>query len=155
MDKKRRHSAIIEIIAEHEVETQGELSRLLKERGINATQATLSRDINELHITKCESETGSNRYFSGISNEPIEASDIFSQSVISVDYAMNTVVLKCHAGLADAACKVIDERNLEPVVGTIAGDDTVFILTKTENHAKALCVRLKQLQQIANPQNKR
>ena len=58
---------------------------------------------------------------------------------------MNTVVLKCHAGLADAACKVVDDRQLESVIGTIAGDDTVFILTKTENHAKALCVRLKQM----------
>ena len=145
MDKKRRQTAIIEIITENEVETQGELSRLLSERGINATQATLSRDINELHITKCESESGVNRYFSGISTVPVEFSDIFAQSVLSVDYAMNTVVLKCHAGLADAACKVVDDRQLESVIGTIAGDDTVFILTKTENHAKALCVRLKQM----------
>lgn len=145
MDKKRRQTAIIEIITENEVETQNELSRLLSERGINATQATLSRDINELHITKCESESGVNRYFSGISTVPVEFSDIFAQSVLSVDYAMNTVVLKCHAGLADAACKVVDDRQLESVIGTIAGDDTVFILTKTENHAKALCVRLKQM----------
>ena len=145
MDKKRRQTAIIEIITENEVETQGELSRLLSERGINATQATLSRDINELHITKCESESGVNRYFSGISTVPVEFSDIFAQSVLSVDSAMNTVVLKCHAGLADAACKVVDDRQLESVIGTIAGDDTVFILTKTENHAKALCVRLKQM----------
>ena len=145
MDKKRRQTAIIEIITENEVETQGELSRLLSERGINATQATLSRDINELHITKCESESGVNRYFSGISTVPVEFSDTFAQSVLSVDYAMNTVVLKCHAGLADAACKVVDDRQLESVIGTIAGDDTVFILTKTENHAKALCVRLKQM----------
>ena len=145
MDKKRRQTAIIEIITENEVETQGELSRLLSERGINATQATLSRDINELHITKCESESGVNRYFSGISTVPVEFSDIFAQSVLSVDYAMNTVVLKCHAGLADAACKVVDDRQLESVIGPIAGDDTVFILTKTENHSKALCVRLKQM----------
>ena len=145
MDKKRRQTAIIEIITENEVETQNELSRLLSERGINATQATLSRDINELHITKCESESGVNRYFSGISTVPVEFSDIFAQSVLSVDSAMNTVVLKCHAGLADAACKVVDDRQLESVIGTIAGDDTVFILTKTENHAKALCVRLKQM----------
>ena len=145
MDKKRRQTAIIEIITENEVETQGELSRLLSERGINATQATISRDINELHITKCESESGVNRYFSGISTVPVEFSDIFAQSVLSVDYAMNAVVLKCHAGLADAACKVVDDRQLESVIGTIAGDDTVFILTKTENHAKALCVRLKQM----------
>lgn len=135
----------MEIITEREVETQGELLRLLGERGIHTAQATLSRDINELRITKCESDNGVNRYFSGISNEPVEFSDIFAQSVLSVDYAMNAVVLKCHAGLADAACKVVDEIGFEPVVGTIAGDDTVFILTKTENHAKALCVRLKQL----------
>lgn len=149
MDKKIRQSAIIEIITERDVETQGELAMLLKERGINATQATLSRDINELHITKCESEDGQNRYFSGISSKPIEYSDIFAQSVLSVDYAMNTVVLKCHSGLADAACKVIDERSIDSIIGTIAGDDTVFILTKTENHAKALCVRLKQLMKRA------
>ena len=76
MAPKRRQTAIIEIITENEVETQGELSRLLSERGINATQATLSRDINELHITKCESESGVNRYFSGISTVPVEFSDI-------------------------------------------------------------------------------
>ena len=70
---------------------------------------------------------------------------IFAQSVISIDYAQNIVVLKCHPGLANAACKVVDDQKLGSVVGTIAGDDTVFILTKTENHAIALISALEKM----------
>lgn len=145
MKKKARQLMIMEIISQNEVETQNQLLQLLKERGVETAQATLSRDIAELKIEKCTSESGVSRYFSGISNDELSYSDIFAQSVISVDYAANIVVMKCHSGLADAACKVVDERKIGSVMGTIAGDDTVFILTRTENHAKALSIQLARM----------
>lgn len=145
MKKKARQLLIMEIISQNEVETQNQLMQLLQERGVETAQATLSRDIAELHIEKCMSESGVSRYFSGMSDEELVYSDIFAQSVLSVDYASNIVVMKCHAGLANAACKVVDERKIGSVMGTIAGDDTVFILTKTENHAKALSIQLARM----------
>ncbi len=146
MKKKARQHMIMEIISQNEVETQNQLLELLRERGVETAQATLSRDIAELKIEKVMSdETGVARYFSGVTTEELTYSDIFAQSVISVDYASNIVVMKCHPGLADAACKVVDERKISSVMGTIAGDDTVFILTRTENHAKALSIQLSRM----------
>lgn len=133
------------LISEYEIETQNELKELLKDEGITVAQATLSRDIRELNIKKSVSDDEVSCYFSGIGAEELEYSSIFAQSVISMDYAQNMVVLKCHAGLANAACKVVDEQEFGAVVGTIAGDDTVFIVTRSENHAVQLIAQLARL----------
>ncbi len=145
MEKRQRHAAILSIISENEVETQQELQILLKEAGIRVTQATISRDIRELKISKGMSENGVNCYFSEVAGKAPEYNSIFSQSVLSLDYAMNTVVIKCRAGLANAACAVLDEQSFGFVVGTIAGDDTIFVLTRTENHAVQLIELLKRM----------
>ena len=78
-----------------------------------------------------------------VSREPYNS--IFAQSVISVDYAGNTVVIRCHAGMAPAACKIVDEKGFGLVVGTIAGDDTIFALTRSEKHALRLMEQLKTM----------
>lgn len=145
MKKKERQAVILRLISENEIETQNELKELLEREGISVAQATLSRDIRELSIKKSVSDDDVNCYLSGIEGKNIEYISIFAQSVISMDYAQNIVVLKCHAGLADAACKVVDEQNFGSVVGTIAGDDTVFIVTRSENHAVQLILQLKRL----------
>lgn len=145
MKKRERQAVILRLVSENEIETQSELKELLEREGISVAQATLSRDIRELSIKKSVSDDYVNCYNSGIGGENVEYSSIFAQSVISMDYAQNIVVLKCHAGLADAACKVVDERNLGSVVGTIAGDDTVFIVTRSENHAMQLIMQLTRL----------
>ena len=145
MDIKKRREAILKIISENEIETQAELMEKLAELGISAGQATVSRDIRELRISKHLSENDRNCYFFDDSDGDMPYSSIFAQSIISMDYAQNIVVLKCHPGLANAACKVVDDRKLGSVVGTIAGDDTVFILTKTENHAIALISALEKM----------
>lgn len=145
MKKKERQAVILRLISENEIETQNELKELLEREGIGVAQATLSRDIRELSIKKSVSDDYVNCYSSGIGGEIVEYSSIFAQSVISMDYAQNIVVLKCHAGLADAACKVVDEQNFGSVVGTIAGDDTVFIVTRSENHAMQLIMQLTRL----------
>lgn len=145
MDKKQRQAAILSIIIENEVETQQELQILLKQAGFRVTQATVSRDMRELKISKGLSENGVNCYFSAAMSKPTQYSSIFAQAVISLDYAMNTVVIKCRSGLANAACAVLDEQKFGFVVGTIAGDDTIFVLTRSENHAVQLIETLKKM----------
>ena len=145
MDKKARHAAILKTISENEVETQNDLQRLLKRQGIAVGQSTLSRDIKELAIVKRVNENEVRCYYSGLKAAKVGYNSIFAQSVTAMDRAQNIVVLKCRAGLANAACSVVDERNFPTVMGSIAGDDTVFILTKTENHAAQLLTDLRRL----------
>ncbi len=134
--KNRRHEVILEIIAETPVATQELLIKLLDERGIKATQATLSRDIQQLSLVKARDEKGIYRYM--LPPAAAAEKNIFADAVLSVDYAMNTIVLKCKAGMAQGTCAAIDSVNHQGVVGTIAGDDTIFILVRTENDAKKL-----------------
>ncbi len=145
MDKKQRHAALLSIIVENEVETQQELQILLKQAGFKVTQATISRDMQELKINKGLSENGVNCYYSPAMSKSPAYNNLFAQAVVSMDYAMNTVVIKCRAGLANAACAVLDEQKFGFVVGTIAGDDTVFALTRSENHAVQLIEHLKKM----------
>lgn len=144
MTKKQRQSLILKIISKNEVETQNELQELMLKQGISVGQATLSRDIRELKLVKRMSDNGVYCYFFE-EEKPLNYNSIFAQSVVSMDCAQNIVVLKCHAGLANAACRVVDEKNFSSVIGTIAGDDTVFVLTKTENFAISLMAQFRKL----------
>lgn len=134
--KNLRHEAILEIISERPVATQELLIELLGEKGIKTTQATLSRDIQQLSLVKQRNENGVYRYTLPVS--AVEEKTLFEEAVISVDYAMNTIVLKCRAGMAQGTCAAIDSVNHQGVVGTIAGDDTIFILVRSEADAKKL-----------------
>lgn len=134
--KNQRQEAILEIITENPVSTQEQLIEQLAERGISTTQATLSRDIQQLSLIKSRDENGINRYM--LPAETAAEKSLFAESVLSVDYAMNTIVLKCRAGMAQGTCAAIDSVNHQGVVGTIAGDDTIFILVRTESDAKKL-----------------
>lgn len=134
--KNKRHEIILEIIAEKPVATQGFLIEMLEKRGIKATQATLSRDIQELNLLKQRDENGVYRYT--LPAAAVTEKSLFEEAVLSVDYAMNTIVLKCRAGMAQGTCASIDSVNHEGIVGTIAGDDTIFILVRSEADAKRL-----------------
>lgn len=148
--KSSRHQKILEIITEHEVETQEDLLKYLKSAGINATQATISRDIKELRLTKRPDEKGRSKYVqtrvSG-ANISVRYEEILKESIINVDYAQNTVVVKCHTGLANAACAAIDAYDYNGIVGTIAGDDTIFILMRTQKNALEFCEMMKEMYQ--------
>ena len=139
--KKDRHALILRLIAENEVRTQDELQKLLLKHGVQVTQATLSRDIQQLSLVKTRDEKGIYRY----ALPPAAAAEksLFAETVISVDYAGNMIVLKCKAGMAQGTCVAIDSVNHAGVVGTIAGDDTIFILARTEADAKKLTKKFK------------
>ena len=139
--KNNRRDVILDIINDTAVSTQEQLIGLLADRGIAVTQATLSRDIQQLSLVKLRDENGIYRY----TLPPAAAVEkgIFSQAVVDVDYALNTIVLKCHAGMAQGTCAAIDSVRHEGVVGTIAGDDTIFILVRSEADAKKLAKKFR------------
>lgn len=145
--KEKRQRAIREILSARSVSTQQELMDALQEKSISATQATLSRDIRELGIVKQQDESGKTRYCLPRQEDVSRLSLplIVTEAVRSVDCAANIVVVKCRSGMADAACAALDEMALDWVVGTIAGDDTIFILLRTQKQAAGFAAQLRQL----------
>ncbi len=145
--KEQRQSAIREILSTQRVSTQQELMDALQEKAIFATQATVSRDIRELGIVKQQEESGKYRYCLPQREDVSRLSLplIITESVRLVDCAANIVVVKCRSGMADAACAALDDMALDWVVGTIAGDDTIFILLRTQKQAAGFAAQLRQL----------
>ena len=146
--KSKRQRKIIELITNNNIETQEELAGLLMKSGFEVTQATISRDIKELRLVKELSSKGKYYYSTGKrSNENAHrrAGGIFNESIISIDYAMNIVVIKCFSGMANAVCAAIDSMNIEEVLGSIAGDDTIFILCINENVAMNFTYKLRKM----------
>lgn len=129
--KKKRHELILNYIKNNNVSRQEEIIKMLFENGFNVTQATISRDIKELKIIKEHFGKNDIRY---AVSEKIDNDDnykmIFKRSAISADAAMNIIVVKCYSGTANAACIALDSMNLTGLVGTIAGDDTIFVACK-------------------------
>lgn len=139
--KKKRHSMILKLIEMYEISTQEEMLEKLKENGFDSTQATVSRDIKELRLVKQMDKNGVYRYAAGKSETEEYLSKfnaIFAHSVVSSDYAGNTVVIKCYSGMAQAACATFDNMKWNGLVGTLAGDDTIFALCRSEALAKEL-----------------
>ena len=147
--KSDRLAKILELIDENEIDTQEELLRRLKEAGFDVTQATVSRDIKELRLVKVLAHNGKYRYSANMQQPKMDMSfkfhSIFSQSVQGVDYAGNMVSVKCFTGMANAACAALDSIHWNGVVGTLAGDDTIFVLMCTEERAAELVRELKNL----------
>lgn len=146
--KTKRHSKILELISEKDIATQEDLLIYLREDGFDVTQATVSRDIKELRLVKTMVSDGKYRYSQAASDANADVSTkfaVFNQSAKSVAYANNMVVIKCYTGMANAACAVLDAMNHEGVVGTLAGDDTIFVLMHDEKAAVALVENIKKL----------
>ena len=129
--KKTRHELILSYIKNNNVSRQEDIIKMLSDNGYNVTQATISRDIKELKIIKEHFGKNDIRY---AVSEKIDNEDnykmIFTRSAISANAAMNIIVVKCYSGTANAACIALDSMNLPGLVGTIAGDDTIFVACK-------------------------
>ena len=147
--KTQRQAKIMEIISNKNVETQEQLLAELQAAGFHSTQATISRDIKELRIIKELTSFGTYRYcvsanevsstFSGKLNA------IFRECITNFDYAQNIMVIHTLPGLASAAASAIDAMSLSVVLGTLAGDDTVFIVMRDSKAAAAFCGEIKSL----------
>ena len=146
--KTRRQEAIIDIIERNEIETQEDLIAELKAEGYDVTQATVSRDVKELRLLKTLGANGVYKYtveaakntgYSGMFDA------LFQSAMTKVDYAGNICVIKCSPGLAGAACATIDSMNVHDIVGTIAGDDTIFMLCRTSEEARGVAEALNRM----------
>jgi len=146
--KKRRQAKILELITAKEIETQEELQEQLLSFGYEVTQATISRDIKELRLVKDLSSKGRYVYSTGkkrIENITHRAGGIFNESIVSIDFAGNMIVIKCFPGMANAACAAIDSMNQSEILGTIAGDDTIFMLCRNEETALNFTNKLRKM----------
>ncbi|MBR4892830.1 MAG: arginine repressor [Clostridia bacterium] len=147
--KQKRQMAILDFIEKEEISTQEELTLKLKNAGFKVTQATVSRDIKELKLIKVHSDKKGNKYSrvaSEISKNSSESTmklfTIINEAVSSVDYANNIVIIRTIQGMAQGVAFAIDNLHQDGVMGTIAGDDTIMIVTKTEEHARKLVYKI-------------
>ncbi|WP_077367665.1 arginine repressor [Anaerosalibacter sp. Marseille-P3206] len=150
MKKYTRQRKILEIIENYDVETQEELAEFLKKAGIDITQATISRDIKELRLVKVLSKNG--RYKYAVVEDNLEGTTdrlitIFRNSVVSYDIAGHIVVIKTIPGAAQVCASAIDSLKLEGIVGTLAGDDTIFIAA---SDVESIELIIKTFQSILN-----
>jgi transcriptional regulator of arginine metabolism len=140
--KQGRHEKILELIIAQEIPTQDELLSLLKNSGYDVTQATVSRDIKQLRLLKILSAEGKYIYSVGkteSNNLSSKFDKLLADSAIRIDYVCNQVIIKCYSGLANAVCAAFDSQDFEDIVGTLAGDDTILIILRSENGAEKLC----------------
>lgn len=147
--KSQRQAKILEIITNRDIETQENLLQELNKAGFRSTQATISRDIKELRIVKELTSFGTYRYTTA-TNEVTgtfssKLNTIFRQCVTRFDYAQNMVVIHTLPGLASAAASAIDAMSMNVVVGTLAGDDTVFVVMRDMNAAATFCGEIQNL----------
>ena len=147
--RNERHEAILSLIKTNNIETQQDLTNLLSSVGFDVTQATVSRDIKELRLVKKLNNDGRYIYVSNTTGDTDGISDemaiILAKSVISTDYALNTVVIKTLSGMAQGAASVLDAMHFPECLGTIAGDDTIFVVTRSEEASCKLCKKLKTM----------
>ena len=139
--KKERQEKIRELVENNKIGTQDELIKLLKESGLNATQATMSRDIKDLKLTKISD--GINGYYYVFPNT-ISSSDLsklnasLTNLVVSVNSTMNMIIIKTHPGMAQAVATGIDNIKSADILGCVAGDDTIFVVASTPEAAKSI-----------------
>lgn len=141
--KEQRQKAILNLIQNEDLEVQEELLERLHQLGFSCTQATISRDIKELHLIKERTANGTYKYVvslhRGRTGLASRLKNIFREGVISYDLAQNLIVLKTMPGLASAAASALDGMDIPNMVGSIAGDDTVVLIMRTNDFAQEFC----------------
>lgn len=146
--KDKRHKKILELIDNFNIETQDDLLNMLKECGFNVTQATVSRDIKDLRLVKTIDNTGKYKYTldvnlsNGVAYNSLKG---FSYSIKSIDSSGNMVVIKTLSGMAQAVCANIDSMDVNNMLGTIAGDDTIFILMRDQESLNKFIAETRKL----------
>ena len=149
--KNKRHEKLLELIKNNVITTQDELQSSLEALGFLVTQSTVSRDIKELRIIKSHDRNGVYRYMVAESsaNEFTQNNqhyrELFSRAAYDVLYSMNTVIIKCYSGMASSACVAIDNLFSDMILGSLAGDDTIFAITDGEANSVKLTKELKKL----------
>lgn len=147
MTRNARQMKILELITDTAVETQDDLTRLLKDAGFNATQATISRDIKELGIVKVSIDGKRQKYVRELGDRSVSNKlvNIFKHAAVSIAHAVNIVVIKTMPGSANIAGMMLDRLENADILGCVAGDDTVMAVTKSEAVAQQISESLSAL----------
>ena len=145
--KTKRHSKIVELINSYDIETQEELAQRLEEDGFAVTQATVSRDIRDLKLSKVVMANGKQKYSlmpkqDGISEKYVR---ILGEAFVSMDRAQNILVVKTVSGMAMAAAAALDSMQMSEIVGCIAGDDTIMAAIRSVEDTVAVMERIRKL----------
>ena len=147
--KNERQNKILEIITKENIETQEQLLDRLQAYGITSTQATISRDIKQMHLVKEPIGRGAYKYAVSDNRTRLNIAEklrtIFRESITNVESAQNIVVVKTMPGLASAACAALDDMKISYMVGSLAGDDTAFLVMKDNEAAKRFCQEIKEM----------
>jgi transcriptional regulator of arginine metabolism len=149
MMKNDRQAMILDIISQENIETQEQLLARLRERGVASTQATISRDIKQLHLIKEPVGRGVYKYAVSGNRTRLNVAEklrtIFRESITSIESAQNIVVVKTMPGLASAACSALDHMEIAYMVGSLAGDDTALLVMKDAESAAAFCEDIQEM----------
>ena len=147
--KTSRQEMILSIVERENIETQNQLMEALAREGVKSTQATLSRDIRDLHLVKELTAEGTYRYVAGGKDGAFDHDTrlrkIFRECVVDYAVAQNLIVIKTLPCLTDAACSTLDSMNIPNLVGSIAGDDTAFVAMKDNASAEHFCTEIEKL----------
>ena len=147
--KKTRQEQILSIIENNVILTQEDLQNALLDLGYAVNQSTVSRDIKELKLFKSRDKDGNYRYVADLdkysSGDDEHQKDMFVKSVLSVDYALNNVVITCRSGLASGACVALDHLFHKYMLGSLAGDDTIIVVTKSTENSEELVEKIKSI----------
>ena len=147
--KARRQAEILSIIQEYDIETQDQLLEKLREKGLKSTQATISRDIKQLHLMKAPDGMGGYRYAVSAQMPKLNFEEklqtIFRECVVSAENAQNLAIIKTMNGMANAAAFALDSMQDTDIVGTLAGDDTVLLVFHDSAHAADFCEQVRQM----------
>lgn len=146
--KSKRQSKILELIRNHNIETQEELQAYLVREGYEVTQATVSRDIRDMKLTKISTDDGKQKYVV-LSDKTENLSEkyvrVLKDGFVSMDMAQNILVIKTVSGMAGAVCASIDAMNLHEIVGSIAGDDTIMCAIRTTDDTISIIKKLRRI----------
>ena len=147
--KSERQQRIRELIVEFDIETQDEMMNRLREEGFAVTQATVSRDMREMKLTKVLDASGRYRYANAPERHHVTGnthlSDTMIASITGVDYSMNNVVIKTYPGMAQAVASGLDAMNMNEVIGCVAGDDTIIVVTRDMAGAATVSERIEDM----------
>ena len=146
--KTKRQSRILELIRNNDIETQEELQAYLIKEGFAVTQATVSRDIRDMKLTKISTNSGKQKYVA-LNDSTEDLSEkyvrVLKEGYVSMDMAQNILVIKTVSGMAGAVCASIDAMNIHEIVGSIAGDDTIMCAIRTTEDMVAIMKKLRKI----------
>ena len=146
--KSDRQTRILELISQQNIETQEELTRILKDEGFKVTQATISRDLRDLKLAKELTAKGTYRYAAPTQRthtSNVKIHNAMADSILSVKYSMNNVVIKTYPGLAGAVAASFDSLHIDTVLGCVAGDDTIIVITQSTEASADISAKIKEL----------